>query len=225
MIVGQKPLAWIDVDGVLLNFNELVARHLNKLYGLSLPENFIPKDWNYLDVLPPGIQFSDVMKSLPDGWEGMLNAYEGAEKFTRELKRMGAEVVVITQISGVKAPDRIKCLIDHNITFDEVYFTLGRKKSEFASQIIRRHRKECGNIQDSFIVDDKAENTVEFLEEVPGTKFVVTANYPYNSEAIEKCSKLYSSEVFNFQSKNPQDMYETTLARFNHLLNKEGKKK
>jgi hypothetical protein len=97
------------------------------------------------------------MKSLGKYWAGDQKVLSGAKEFCQELKKYKVKIILITHIEGYQGPNRIKCLVEQGIVFDEIYFTMGRHKSEFAKELIKRYKNSV-----NFFMDDKAENAYDF---------------------------------------------------------------
>lgn len=182
--MAKKPkiIVWLDVDDVLLDFKGKYNRHLRENYNINIKDSYIPLNWNYGEVLPPKVLFKQTMKTLGRFWAGEQKALSGAKQFTQTLKKMGVKVILITHIEGEQGPNRIETLIKEGLFFDEVYFTMGRSKSDFAKQIWKRYP---GYI--NCFMDDKAENVIDFIHHVPQTKFGVTLKVPYNDKTFRQC--------------------------------------
>lgn len=200
----KNIIVWLDVDDVLLDFKAKYNRHLRINYGLKIKDNYVPKNWHYTEVLPKKVSFAETMQGLGMPWAKNLKPIDQAMEFTQKLKSLGIKVILITHIEGEQGPDRIENLVENKIHFDEIYFTMGRKKSEFAKAISLRYPKH-----QHIFVDDKAENVTDFLTHVPKTIFGVTMDLPYNDPVIASWDDTLGTLISH--PKNQQGMFKVVL--------------
>jgi hypothetical protein len=134
---SPAALAFIDVDGVLVDAHEEFRLHINEKFGLSLPEGFIPQTWGYTDVVPPNGQ--DWFYKFPNDWVGRVKPYEEAAFFLAKVRESGARVILISKVPMARITDRIKNLTDHQLYYDEfAAVPSGQKKSDFINAIRQR---------------------------------------------------------------------------------------
>lgn len=201
----KEIIVWLDVDDVLLDFKMMYNRHLKENYDIKIPHNYIPKTWHYTEILPKKIKFGQTMETLGKRWAKNQKALEGAKDFTKQLKKMGYRVILITHIEGEQGPDRINCLMREGIHFDEIYFTMGRTKSEFAVEVVKRYPKAV-----NCFMDDKAENVVDFLMNVPKTELGLTLDLPFNDQTFATLPEELRDGRF-VAVKTHKDMYKAML--------------
>ena len=216
--VKSGVVVWVDVDEVLVEFRSMLNDHLNKSFNLNLDRDYVAHDWHYSDVLPKEASFPTIMSGLPKNWPEHQPLYAGAAEFTQTLKEMGCEVVLITHIDLELAPYRLKNLFYHGIYFDEIYFTLGKSKTDFAVPLSLRFTDEENRPAKNIIIDDKAQNVIEFLDMVPNMSLAVTMDYNYNKESLAKCRNY--GKMLDAKSKTQQEMYKKVLAEVKRLQKK-----
>lgn len=195
----KSVIIWLDVDDVLLDFKNRHNRFLRKKYKVNIPDDYIPLNWDYTEVIEAPLTFKETMQALGNRWSQNQKALPGASKFVKTLKKHGYHIILITHIEGEQGPERIKNLIKNKIIFDEIYFTLGRHKSEFAKEIIKKFPKDFSHI----FMDDKAGNVIDFIENVPQTTLGVSLDLPFNEQWLKK----YKNKKLKL-AKNYLDMYE-----------------
>lgn len=211
-------VVWVDVDEVLVEFRPLLNAHLNKSFNLSLHRDYVANDWGYSDVIPKEASFPEIMSGLPKNWPEHQVLYEGAAEFTRDLKKLGCEVVLITHLDLELAPYRLKNLFYHQVYFDEIYFTLGKSKVDFAHPVSLRFTDNQGRPAKNIVIDDKAQNVVEFLDLMPNMALGVTMDYAYNKSTLAKTKNF--GPLLDAKSKTQQDMYQKVIAKVKQLKSK-----
>lgn len=130
-------IAFLDVDGVLVNFSAKAITHLNSTYGLAIPEGYEPKTWLWSDVVPEHAR--DWFTKMPTDWVVDVPAYEGAADLTWNLKLLGARIILVTKVPMDQFAARIVNLASHGIVFDEIVpVPHGHKKSDIINaQLVR----------------------------------------------------------------------------------------
>lgn len=204
--LNRPYIVWVDVDDVLVIFRDMFNRYLRKTYKLKVKDKHIAKDWVYSDVLPKNHEFMDYFNALPENWTENQKVFAGAKKFIDEIRSMGFYVIFITSVPEKQVHYRLKNLAEHNLTYDEIYFTT-KKKSFYAKPAIN-HFENHQNIK-NILIDDRAANCVDFLENIPNMIKAVTLNVPFNSEEFKIKSKF--GKRLDFSSKTADEMHKTLL--------------
>lgn len=169
----------LDVDGVLLDFNSVSIPAINKLHNLNLPLDYEPIDWGYSEVSPNRKWW----KHVPNDWPANQTALPLAREFVVFLKTyLNARIVIVTSLNPKKLTDRMKCLRNNGIEYDEIYAVpYGVKKSQFISEITKRGTTPHPCI----FIDDKAENAYDVLQNNEVSR-VYTLNKKFNQETFRK---------------------------------------
>lgn len=197
----KKTIVWLDVDDVLLDFKNRHNKFLRKKYKVNIPDDYVPQTWDYLEVLKHPLTFIETLRALGTNWSRNQKALPQAKEFTQKLKKAGVRVILITHIEGEQGPDRIANLVKNGITFDEIYFTMGRKKSDFMKALILKY-PGCRHV----FVDDKASNVIDFLKTIKESTLGVSLDLPFNQEWL----KEYRGKKLVL-TKNYLDMYDVVL--------------
>lgn len=175
--IYSNRIIWVDVDEVLVKFRPMFNKFLRETYKIQLPDNFIAKNWTYDEVLPKHFDFMDCFNSLPSDWPEHLPAYDGARDFLQELKKMGNYIILITQVPEACVDARLRNLLAHNFYYDEIYFT-SKAKSGYALSTLKRieNHQQIQNI----LIDDRAKNCVDFLNNMPNMEKVFSLDIEIN---------------------------------------------
>ena len=214
----SKIVVWIDVDEVLVNFRKFFHQHLKERHSISVPDGFLPADWYYSDFFCRE-KFIEVMEGLPKNWASDLEILPGAVKFIKELRKHNCHIILITHLPADLAPERIKNLLSHGVYFDEIYFTFGRKKSEYVIALMERYEYNREKLS-HFLIDDRAQNGYEIMKDCPSFDYFVTLNDSYNKEAIANLKIEFDKTRFNFDSKTNVQMYSRIIAKIKETLKK-----
>lgn len=213
--MSKNIVVWVDADEVLVDFKSMFHAHLNEKYKFNLAPNYHAADWNYGCLFKDVKDFGVAFDSLPSNWPLNLKAIPGAKQFITTLKELGCKVVVITHLPAEKAPDRLENFAKNELNFDEIYFTWGRDKCDYAKALLPRY----GQAHHLFI-DDRASNVTGFLDKMPGMlSYAVTLNVPYNKETFEKYSNI-PQHLLDTASTSQSEMYAKIIAKVKRL--KEG---
>jgi FMN phosphatase YigB (HAD superfamily) len=172
-----KKLLLIDVDGVLLDFNAFVKVHLAKAYGVKVPEDYVPSSWNMTDLAPKGMENITWESVVPDDWPAQLVPFSKARHFLNKMRKKGYHIVMVTRIGQKRQIHRIENLIEHNLHFDEIYFSAhGQSKRDIVATVLKRHKPNKW-----VFMDDKASTCAEVLELKHHNAKVYTLDFPFNS--------------------------------------------
>lgn len=176
----SKIIAFLDVDGVLLNFNEMAIKVINQTYGTNHSLEHIPQNWGFEELIPKDANPNLWWKRMPDNWPGLLKPLPYAPEYLLKLQRQGARVILITSLNPKQLPSRIAGLAKSGMKYDEIYAVpYGMKKSDFINPILERH-----NPRWSFFLDDKAENAFDVAKNCE-ISVVYTLDYAYNRECLK----------------------------------------
>jgi FMN phosphatase YigB (HAD superfamily) len=220
-IVSRNGITiFCDSDEILTEFHNPFNEFLRK-NGYDAPHGWIPKLYSYRDIMLQE-EFDRMFALFGKDWPARVPAYDGASEFLRQLKILGCHVVVVTSIPGEQGPERILNFCKHGFFYDEIFFTMGRKKSDFINAILPRYSNSKGGPTKNILVDDHARNCVEFVTEVPNS-VAITMQMPYGEEWLEKSKE---DKRIKGKSKNQQEVYAATLKYVTKvLLSKVGNKK
>lgn len=199
-------IAWVDVDSILLDFYTYFHKHLSEKYSIHIPPGYIPESWTYEGLLGEH-KFTDVFDSMPTDWTLHLKAYEGAKEFTQKLHKNGRYVILVTHVPEAQKVNRMKCLIDQEIYFDEIYFPFGSPKSTVIQALSPRFESSNGKIKNIF-VDDYMKNIID-VAALPNIDQCFSLNYPLNSKLIPSDKNLLRK--IDWESQNPKELYSTVF--------------
>jgi len=126
---------------------------------------------------------------------------------------------LITSVPEKQVHYRLKNLNTHGIYYDEIYFTTN-KKSFYAKEALNRiqENKKIKNI----LIDDRAFNCVDFLENIPNVIKAFTLDLEYNREE-KLLEKKYQGKL-DFSSKNTDEIHTNSLNFLRKIMIKEGNK-
>lgn len=210
--MDSNIVVWVDADEVLVDFKSMFHTYLNEKYNLSLPLGYHAANWNYGCLFDDPKDFAAAFEGLPFNWPLKLKAIEGAKEFINQLKSLGCKVVVITHLPPEKAPDRLENFTNNDLNFDEIYFSWGRDKCDYAKALLPRY----GEAQHLFI-DDRASNVTGFFEKIPGMlTYAVTLDVPYNIETLIK-NKDIPQELLDTSSTSQKEMYSKIIQKVKQL--------
>ena len=157
---------FIDIDGVLLNFEHAFVRWLNAQYRLGLPERYEAESWDFEEVLTPDL--------LAEGWHGFLESPLAGDLpplvAPQRFNRLAAEHSVHL-VTNFPLPHMAKRLANLQ-AFGFVYDTLdycglhGYKelRPRSKAQAIQARRDARG---EGLFVDDHPDNCVDVHRHCP----------------------------------------------------------
>lgn len=189
----MKPKILLDIDGVIANFYHGFASYLNDKYNCTLDVNVEPKNYSFEKwghgVENVNFDISSNEWINQDGFE-KLPAFEGAEKFVKQLINMCDVCIVTARIGdwnqkfGPGMKNRIKrntynWLKRHNMPVDKLHFI--HEKIPFC--------KERGI---SIMIEDKMDTALEASKNGMHT---ILMNRGYNGSQID-WFRIY--RVYNF---------------------------
>jgi hypothetical protein len=171
----SKNPAWsgmqffLDIDGVLLNFEKSFARWLNEGYGFRLPETYETTSWNYDDLLP--------REHIKEAWQRYLESDHSATMDPLvDLTRFNAlagshDVHLVTNFPLQHADKREQNLAQHGFTYSSLNFCglrgFGGLKPRTKSEVIAQLRRSG---EHALFVDDHPDNCLDVLENCGDTE-------------------------------------------------------
>ena len=192
----MKKIALLDVDDLLQAFitgiNGFNSYLVSVRPDISIKSHYLPKNWGYTELGDISKELNEYINKYSD--EGL--AFKGASEFTKKLKDMGMEVILLTAHPAIKTIDRMINLKKQGIIFDSLYCCSyydenGKKiyktKTEFA--------KALGLDKDCifFFADDKASTTIDMLTNFKNCH-VFTMQRDYNNEALFNLVNLFDED-------------------------------
>lgn len=178
--IKTNTIIWVDVDDVLVKFRLMFNKFLRENHGFNVPDDYLAKNWTYSEFIPEG-EFAYYFESLPKNWTEHLECFSFVKNYLDEIHKMGHYIIFITAVPDHGVPFRIKNLINHQLYFDEIYFT-SQDKSIYAKEILRKFYdfQSINNV----IIDDRAKNCVDFYNNMPNMRKIISLNAPFNSKEI-----------------------------------------
>jgi len=181
-------VVWLDVDDVLVDFCGLYNAHISSLGYGPLEKDYVPRHWNYSEIVGGESHGRAVFAALPPDWPLKLEAKRGAVAFTWRLHRAGARVILITSLEQRHASARIENLVAHGFYFDEIYFT-GHGDGQEKHHYIDAHFQRYGSARHIFI-DDYAKNVVAVAGALGALVESWTFDRPYNDQYAGQMAAL-----------------------------------
>lgn len=196
-----KKIAFLDVDGVLLNFNKLVYSHLASAYGIEIPKDYIPKSWDFSDLRPKDAEAVSWAKVVGVDWPLHLKPFNNTKQFMDKLKKKGYHIILITRIGQSMQLLRIENLIKHGLPFDEIYFTsYSQIKADVIKTALARHKP-----QKWIFADDKAAACIPVLDLKDRRGQTFSIDYPFNKSIKKEDPKGL------VWATDEQDLYQMVL--------------
>jgi hypothetical protein len=205
--IKTNTLVWVDVDDVTVIFRKMFNKFLRETYGFNISDDYVAHGWSYPEIIPKGDNFMDYFNSLPKNWTEHLDVFPFVKKYLDEIHNMGHYIIFITAVPDHGVPFRIKNLNLHKLYYDEIYFT-SQDKSLYAKEILKKF--ENYDKIESVLIDDRAKNCLDFFQNVPNIKRLISLDAPFNSFEME----LKTPITYH---PNAQDMWEELMT---YLKNK-----
>ncbi|MCL5260613.1 MAG: hypothetical protein M1561_02870 [Gammaproteobacteria bacterium] len=165
---------FLDVDGVVLDFDSDFLKIINRAFNKNLPPNFCPNDW-YWTSHPVDISIEQSLHaySLFKEKRGFrfLKPYPESIKFIENIKQQGHHIDFVTNIPADHRDDRIFCFKQHHVVYDRV-FTVETK-----SQCINNIK--LPDATRYIFIDDNQDNCEDVLQNCPGIEVYILSK-PYN---------------------------------------------
>ena len=196
-----KKIAFLDVDGILLNFNKLVFQHLSSAHGIEIPKDYIPKSWNFTELTPKGKKYVPWKKIIGIDWASHVKPFNNAKSFLDKLKRKGYHIVLITRLDQSMQILRMENLIKHGLHYDEIYFNEDSQiKADIMVTVLARYKPK-----EWIFADDKAASCLRVLDIKNKNSKVYSLEYPFNKSIIKNSPKEL------IWVKNEQELYQKIL--------------
>lgn len=212
---------FLDFDGIIGNFDKYlyqVSRAKHPALA-NIPDTYMPKKMDFRCI--EGFDFFKALAELPATWPGELPIIEGARRFIEDAAGTGAKVILLTSVPEKAGIYRLNQMVQHGMHFDEAYFTMGQKKSDFINTVLAREERRYGSFrafQKFVFVDDMAKNALDVVQNCPDIVKVVTCDIPYNNEILAKAAPEHVSRL-NLVPHVPEDMEETARAMYEVVVN------
>src|SRR3970282_427251 len=157
---------FIDIDGVLLNFEHAFVRWLNAHYRLGLPPDYEAESWDFEEVLAPDM--------LRDGWHAFLESQMAGEmpalveprQFNRLARR--PDVPRLTNFPEPHMAKRLANLEAHGFSYRSLHYCglHGYKelRPRSKAEVIQSLRADRGEL---LFVDDHPDNCVDVQRNCP----------------------------------------------------------
>ncbi len=214
----QKNL-FLDIDDTLMDYMLKFHRFLRAELKISIPNNHLPEEWGHVNLIGDKQELFD---QFTQKYNEKLHIIPGAVEFTKKAKKMGWNIILITNHPHYASLERMKLLNKFGLVFD-VYYSLGYRLTDGTSKryIKSEFIKELGYDQKNninVILDDKFSYVKEFVD--AGLGYGVAMDRPYNHNDIESHGKdekitiTPSNEVVFNQVK---DSYKLTLKLLKEL--------
>jgi hypothetical protein len=176
-------IAFLDVDGVIQNFNELAVKSINEVYATTWPLETLPIHYSYKDLIPEetSINKREWFNRLPYDWPLLLKPEAYARAYLRSLDQMNCRIILITKIPNNLILYRMESFLKNDLFFDEVYALEGVSHSK--GEMIKLHLQRFPRCRWIFL-DDYIENIVDVVTKVdPGDLsrgYLGLRNTPYS---------------------------------------------
>lgn len=171
---ADAPIVGIDIDGVLADYVKGFVAFINKTLGTDYDYTQV-KEYNVPKSLGLSVNEGKLLKDLyrRSGAKRTLPTMPGAAEFTKRLKSMGVNIILLTARPEDKYSsiyyDTLHWLRENDIEFDLLLFD--KSKGERLDKVLGDERKL------DFFVDDVLKN-LEDVSKYTNQLFLV--NKPYN---------------------------------------------
>jgi FMN phosphatase YigB (HAD superfamily) len=157
---------FLDIDGVLLNFEHAFVRWLNDRFRLGLPADYEAASWDFEEVLTP--------EMLRDGWHDFLDSQIAAELpplvEPERFNRLGAahSLHLLTNFPQPHMEKRLANLQAHGFAYHTLHYCGLHAYKELRpltkAQVIQSLRDARG---EGLFVDDHPDNCVDVQRNCP----------------------------------------------------------
>jgi len=160
---------FLDIDGVLLNFEHSFVAWLNQDQGLQLPPNYEPAQWDFLEVLEKKALEESWLRFLDSEQVGHMPSLVDPAGFNTLAERY--EVHLLTNFPALHMEKRLGNLKRHGFRYDSLNYCglhsfkdhRPRSKSAVVSELFRG-----GNA--ALFVDDHPDNCLDVHTHCPGVE-------------------------------------------------------
>ena len=157
---------FLDIDGVLLDFERAFARWLNERYGFSLPADYETPSWNFDNLL--------TREQIKEAWHSFLESeYSASMPSLVEQNRFNAlarvhAIHLLTNFPQQFADKRLRNLAGMGFTYASLHYCglhgYRGVKPRSKSELIAELRAEG---EPSLFMDDHPENCLDVLQNCP----------------------------------------------------------
>lgn len=167
---------FVDIDGVLLNFERAFVGFLNRAYGMNLPERYETGTWFFEDLMTP--------QEMYDRWQAFLDAEDSGrmeplvapERFNAVARTYG--VHLLTNFPQPYMEKRVANLAALGFRYESLDFCglhpyEGTVPPSKAEVVARLH----GNGNPGLFIDDHPENCLDVLDNCGGVEVWVMSRY------------------------------------------------
>jgi FMN phosphatase YigB (HAD superfamily) len=204
--INTRKVCILDVDDVLVRFIEGFNRYLivNRS-DISISPKYLPKTWGYTELGDISKEMNTYIDTYSDNKTLMVkdplkerapaSVFDGAAEFTKKLKELDMEIILLTAHPAHKIIDRVENLRHHGIIFDSIYCTtyynekgekIYKSKQDFAKALGMENRE-------FYFADDKAATVIDMLEKFENAN-VFTMQRDYNTEALSVVPHLFDKD-------------------------------
>jgi FMN phosphatase YigB (HAD superfamily) len=191
---------FLDVDDLLLSFfcpfHEWMS--LNTKYKIS--KSYIPKNWDYSEIpMDEGDDIGKFINMFVETNSDNLPPFPGASNLTKELKKRGFTIILITAYPHHLGMRRIANLRKYDIVFDHIYFTSfmianGDKCSVDKAELMTALGYNDSSKYKVYFADDRASSVIKFVKAGLGTGFTIKRSY--NLDVLKELEEE-DEEIFN----------------------------
>ena len=204
-------LLLVDFDGILGNFDRYLYRKSRPNHPAlkNVPDTYMNKLLDYRCI--EGFDFFKAFSEFPISWPGETDIIPGSREFLATARAAGVKIVILTSVPEKSGIYRLRQMVREGLYFDEAYFTMGHKKSEFVNTLLERHDPHT-----AVFIDDLAKNAIDVAENCAGVD-VVTCDIPYNHATFETADPE-TLERMSIVCHVPEDMEATARAMHRRAL-------
>ena len=173
-----KMELFLDVDGIILDFETSFFNLMRDEYIPELPLNYVPRNWELYKEFP-GIEIEEVWNSFIGSERfAELDTLIHPDSFNRVTRQF--PTYLVTNIPDYLIEKRKRNLAKHDLRYREVFpaghWNFGIKDYPTKSQIIRRFQTKGKRI---VFLDDYPRNCKEVRENIPEVE-VYLMTRPHN---------------------------------------------
>lgn len=160
---------FVDIDGVLLNFEHAFVRWLNERLGLGLPADYEAESWDFEEVLTPEMLRGGWQAFLESPLAGELLPLVAPERFNRLAE--GHEVHLVTNFPEPYMDKRLANLQATGFRYHSLHYCglhgYRELRPQSKAEVIQALRTSRG---EGLFVDDHPDNCVDVHRNCPGVE-------------------------------------------------------
>lgn len=172
---------FLDVDGVILDFESTFMDFVREFYIPELPQNYLPKSWELKDDLLSQLDVDQTWNAfMGSGRFAQLNLLADKESFNR----LGVTypLHLVTNLPQEHYGQRVKNLTHHGLTYTSLnlggHHSFGIKDYPSKAQVIQGLRDKNRQV---FFLDDHPENCRQVKAAFPQAR-VFLMQRPHNED-------------------------------------------